>query len=101
MQTQNYDLFNQPTFDVSRGRGNEVSKEMNALIQPHKENDRNIILNLINGKLSTNDISKILKKPINKISGRFTELKAKNLIQKKGVKKSGNSTFTVYEKVNM
>jgi predicted transcriptional regulator len=73
---------------------------MNTLIQPHKEKDRDIILKLINGKLSTNDISKILKKPINKISGRFTELKAKNLIQKKGVKKSGNSSFTIYEKVN-
>ena len=91
-----YDLFSQP--DISHGRCNEVSKEMNQVIAPHKENDRNAILSLIDGVNSTMDIATILDKPINKISGRFTELKAKGLIEAVGTKQVGRSKFTIYKK---
>ena len=94
-----YDLFTQPHYDISHGRCNEVSKEMNQVIAPHKENDRNAILSLIDGMNSTMDIATILDKPINKISGRFTELKANGLIESVGVKQVGRSKFTIYKKI--
>lgn len=90
------DLFSQPHYDISHGRCNEVSKEMNQVVS--KENDRNAILRLIDGMNSTMDIATILDKPINKVSGRFTELKAKGLIEAVGVKQEGRSKFTIYKK---
>lgn len=47
---------------------------------------------------STMDKATILDKPINKVSGRFTELKAKGLIEAVGVKQEGRSKFTIYKK---
>ena len=91
-----YDLFTQPHYDISKGKSNEVSKEMNQVV--HKENDRNAILSLIDGMNSTMDIATILDKPINKISGRFSELKAKGLIESVGTKQVGKSKFTIYKK---
>jgi len=98
-KTINMELFTQPHYDISHGRYNEVSKEMNQVVAPHKENDRNAILSLIDGMNSTMDIATILDKPINKISGRFTELKAKGLIESVGTKQVGRSKFTIYKKI--
>ena len=91
------DLFTQPHYDISHVKSNELYKEMNQVIAPHKENDRNAILSLIDGVNSTMDIATILDKPINKISGRFTELKAKGLIEAVGTKQVGRSKFTIYK----
>ncbi len=90
-------LFSQPHYDISKGKSNEVSKEMNQVVR--KENDRNAILSLIDGMNSTMDIATILDKPINKVSGRFSELKAKGLIESVGVKQVGRSKFTIYKKI--
>lgn len=91
------DLFTQQHYDISKGKSNEVSKEMNQVVR--KENDRNMILSHIDGINSTMDIATILDKPINKISGRFTELKAKGLIESVGTKQLGRSKFTIYKKL--
>ena len=90
-----YDLFSQNYYDISKGKSNEVSKEMNQVVR--KENDRNAILSLIDGMNSTMDIATILDKPINKVSGRFSELKAKGLIEAVGTKQVGRSKFTIYK----
>ncbi len=90
-------------FDISRGRDNEVSKEMKLLIYStgSEDKDKERVYNLIDGKRSTQDIADILGKPINKISGRFTQLKLEKrirFVQKIGC---GHSKFSIYEKTNV
>lgn len=83
--------------DFSRGRENEVSKQMNKVNSKVRENDLSIVLGLIDGKKCTLEIAEIMNKPINKISGRFTQLKAMNRIKPIGTKKINQSKFTIYE----
>mgnify|MGYP006921329635 CR=1 FL=1 len=82
--------------DLSRGNKNAISKE--AFSKVDKEADRQKVLSLIDGNLCTFEIAEILKKPIHKISGRFTWLKSQGLIMLKGYKIINNSKYSVYEK---
>ena len=83
--------------DISRGRENSISKEMNLVV--NKTKDIESVLSLIDGIRSTFEIANLLNKPIHKISGRFTELKKFGKIQQKGSIKIENSKYSVYEKI--
>ena len=83
--------------DFSRGSENEISKEMNKVNTRVRFNDCQIILSLIDGKKCTMEIAEIMGKPINKISGRFTQLKAMNRIKPIDTKQINQSKFTIYE----
>ena len=91
-------MVKQIELDFSRGRENEVSKEMNAVNNLVREKDIETVLSLIDGIRCTMEIADIMGKPINKISGRFTQLKALNKIRAIGVKKINNSKFTIYDR---
>lgn len=85
--------------DFSRGRENALSKQMNDVNNKVRANDCDRVLSLIDGIRCTQDIADIMDKPINKISGRFTQLKAMNLIKAIGTKSINNSKFTIYEQI--
>ena len=83
--------------DLSRGRNNVISAEMFEKVDTQK--GRQQVFELIDGFLSTTEIAQKLGKPINKISGRFTELKKNGIIRYVGKKPFLGSSFSVYEKV--
>lgn len=56
------------------------------------------VLNEVDGKRSTIEIANILRVPIHTISGRFSELKAKQKIYQTSSKKIGNKHYAVYSK---
>jgi len=89
-------MYEQVEKDLSRGKKNAISQE--AFEKVDKEADRQKVLSLIDGELCTFEIAEILKKPIHKISGRFTWLKSQGLIMLKGSKTIQNSKYSVYEK---
>ncbi|WP_312306463.1 hypothetical protein [Chryseobacterium sp.] len=84
--------------DYSRGRDNANSKlafKQAKVIIP-KMQDR--VLNEVDGIKSTLDIANILGVPIHTISGRFSELKAKQKIFQTSSKKIGSKSYAVYTK---
>lgn len=56
------------------------------------------VLNEVDGIKSTLDIANILGVPIHTISGRFSELKAKQKIYQTAIKKIGSKSYAVYSK---
>jgi hypothetical protein len=80
-------------YDISRGRNNDLSKIANQKI--NKVKGRELVLNLIDGNRSTKDITSYLQTDINKISGRFTELKKLELIEFSHSKEG----FSVYKQI--
>jgi hypothetical protein len=89
-------MVKQIEIDFSRGRENELSKEMNAVNNQVRQKDLETVYSLIDGIRCTSEIADIMGKPINKISGRFTQLKALNRIKPIGSKQINNSKFTIY-----
>lgn len=84
--------------DYSRGRNNENSK---AAFETIKEKIPAMwikVYNLIDGIRSTLEIANILGVPIHVISGRFSELKAKNKIYQTSSTKIGGKSYAVYSK---
>ncbi|MCC3214988.1 hypothetical protein LIV57_06860 [Chryseobacterium sp. X308] len=84
--------------DYSRGRNNANSKlafQQVKVIIP-KMQDR--VLNEVDGIKSTIEIATILGVPIHTISGRFSELKAKQKIYQTSSKKIGSKSYAVYSK---
>lgn len=84
--------------DYSRGRNNANSKLAfkQAKVTIPKMQDR--VLNEVDGIKSTLDIANILGVPIHTISGRFSELKAKQKIFQTSSKKIGSKSYAVYSK---
>ncbi len=84
--------------DYSRGRDNSNSKLafQQAKVTIPKMQDR--VLNEVDGIKSTLDIAKILGVLIHTISGRFSELKAKQKIYQTSSKKIGSKSYAVYSK---
>ena len=68
------DHFN---IDLSKGKHNPLSKEAFKKVSKGQKWE---VLRLIDGQRNTKEIAEIMGKEIHKISGRFTELKALNLI---------------------
>lgn len=87
--------------DLSRGRNNENSIVAFQKVKVTRESMWMKILKLVDGLKSTYEIANDLGLPIHKISGRFTELKAKHLIIQTGTKKIGNSQFAVFTKTSI
>lgn len=85
--------------DLSHGRHNANSKRQYAKIKQSNVATRMKVLELIDGFRCTKEIAEILKKEIHKISGRFSELKTLELIEKKAIKMYKNSDYTVYQKI--
>lgn len=84
--------------DYSRGRNNTNSK---LAFQQVKETIPKMwekVLNEVDGIKSTLDIANILGVPIHTISGRFSELKAKQKIYQTAIKKIGSKSYAVYSK---
>lgn len=84
--------------DYSRGRDNANSKlafQQVKVIIP-KMQDR--VLNEVDGIKSTIEIANLLGVPIHTISGRFSELKAKQKIYQTSSKKLGRTSYAVYTK---
>ncbi|WFB67033.1 hypothetical protein [Chryseobacterium sp. WX] len=84
--------------DYSRGRNNANSKLVfqQAKVTIPKMQDR--VLNEVDGISSTLDIANKLGVEIHKISGRFSELKAKQKIYQTSSKKIGGKSYAVYSK---
>ncbi|CEJ71300.1 hypothetical protein BN1195_03645 [Chryseobacterium oranimense G311] len=87
--------------DLSRGRNNENSIVAFQKVKVTRESMWMKILKLVDGLKSTYEIANDLDLPIHKISGRFSELKAKHLIIQTGTKRIGNSQFAVFTKTSI
>ena len=97
MNTQ-LDIFNE--IDLSRGRHNENSIIAHERLKPFKVNMRKQVEKCVNGHRCTMEIAEMLDKPLHKISGRFTALKATGVIMETARKTYKGSTYTVYSKTN-
>lgn len=84
--------------DYSRGRNNANSKLAFQQVKEAIPKMWEKVLNVVDGKRSTLDIANILGVPIHTISGRFSELKAKNKIYQTSSKKIGSKSYAVYAK---
>ena len=67
-------------------------------MKPHKKNQRQEVLGLIDGFKCTMEIAELMGVPLHKISGRFTELKAAVEIVAISRKEYNDSNYTVYKK---
>lgn len=86
--------------DYSRGRNNENSQHSFGLIKGVVESGRLQVLKHVDGIKSTIEIAEEMGLPLHKISGRFSELKAKQKIFQVATRKIGRSRFAVYQKIN-
>lgn len=84
--------------DYSRGRDNANSKLAFQQVKVTIPKMQDRVLNEIDGIKSTLDIANILGVPIHTISGRFSELKAKQKIYQTSSKKIGRKSYAVYTK---
>ena len=87
----------EPT-DYSRGRNNENSKLAFKKVTETIPKMWELVYNLVDGKNSTIDIAGLLGVPIHTISGRFSELKAKQKIYQSSSKKIASKSYAVYSK---
>lgn len=87
--------------DYSRGRQNSNSQQAFNIIGGSLDSMRAKVLDQIDGVKSTQEIAEAIGVPLHKVSGRFSELKAKNKIYQITNKKIGNSHFAVYKKTNI
>ncbi|WP_284464852.1 hypothetical protein [Chryseobacterium sp.] len=87
----------EPT-DYSRGRNNTNSKLAFTKVTETIPKMWELVYNLVDGKNSTIDIAGLLGVPIHTISGRFSELKAKQKIYQTSSKKIGSKSYAVYSK---
>lgn len=84
--------------DYSRGRNNANSKLAFQLAKVTIPKMQERVLNEVDGISSTIDIANKLGVPIHTISGRFSELKAKQKIYQTSSKKIGSKSYAVYTK---
>ncbi|WP_145953282.1 hypothetical protein [Chryseobacterium indologenes] len=84
--------------DYSRGRNNANSKLAFQQVKVTIPTMQQQVYELVDGINSTLDIANILGVPIHKISGRFSELKAKQKIFQTSSKKHGHTSYAVYTK---
>lgn len=84
--------------DYSRGRDNTNSKLAFQQIKVTIPKMQDRVLNEVDGIRSTIEIANILGVPIHTISGRFSELKAKQKIFQTSSKKIGSKSYAVYSK---
>lgn len=84
--------------DYSRGRNNANSKLAFQKVKVTIPKMWEKVYELVDGNNSTLDIANILGVPIHTISGRFSELKAKQLIYQTSSKKHGRTSYAVYTK---
>lgn len=84
--------------DYSRGRNNANSKLAFKQVKVTIPKMQDRVLNEVDGIKSTIEIANILGVPIHTISGRFSELKAKQKIFQTASKKIGRTSYAVYTK---
>ncbi|WP_294288495.1 hypothetical protein [uncultured Chryseobacterium sp.] len=87
--------------DYSRGRNNANAQQAFSIIAGSVDSMRQKVLDQIDGLKSTQEIAEVIGVPLHKVSGRFSELKAKNKIIQITSKKIGNSHFAVFSKNNI
>ena len=82
--------------DLSRGKGNHVSKQVFDDRKATFKGDKFRIMQIIDGNICTKEIANKMKKDLSQISGRFTWLKINGYIfEDKQVIFNGNP-YTVY-----
>lgn len=87
--------------NINRHGGNKQSNKANVKVAPHKQNWRSKILGLMSyreslGKTTTlKDACIAFGKERGQISGRFTELKAKELIEPNGKEREGFAEYVI------
>ena len=87
-------IFNEHfNIDLSKGKHNQLSKEAFKKVRKGQKWE---VLRLIDGQTSTKEIADKLNKPIHSISGRFTELKALELIEFSHEKEG----YSVYKEIH-
>ena len=84
--------------DYSRGRNNTNSKLAFNTIKNTVESNRIAVYNKVDGIKTTLDIATELGVPLHYVSGRFSELKAKQKIFQTSSKKIGSKSYAVYTK---
>lgn len=84
--------------DYSRGRENANSKLAFQQVKVTIPKMQDRVLNEVDGISSTLDIANKLGVPIHTISGRFSELKAKQKIFQTSSKKISSKSYAVYSK---
>lgn len=84
--------------DYSRGRNNANSKLAFEKIKNTVESNRITVYNKVDGVKSTLDIATEMGVSIHQVSGRFSELKAKQKIFQSSSKKIGSKSYAVYSK---
>ena len=84
--------------DYSRGRNNTNSKLAFKKVKETIPKMWERVLNEVDGKRSTIEIANLLRVPIHTISGRFSELKAKQKIFQSSSTKIGSKSYAVYSK---
>ncbi|KAA2223000.1 hypothetical protein [Chryseobacterium sediminis] len=84
--------------DYSRGRNNANSKLAFKQAKVTIPKMQHKVYELVDGINSTIEIANILGVPIHTISGRFSELKAKQKIFQSSSKKIGSKSYAVYTK---
>lgn len=84
--------------DYSRGRDNANSKLAFKQVKVTIPKMQDRVLNEVDGIKSTIEIANILGVPIHTISGRFSELKAKQKIFQTSSIKIGSKSYAVYTK---
>lgn len=84
--------------DYSRGRNNANSKLAFTKIKETIPSMWQKVLNEVDGISSTLDIANKLGVQIHTISGRFSELRAKQKIYQTSSKKIGSKSYAVYTK---
>ncbi|WP_343680039.1 hypothetical protein [Chryseobacterium arthrosphaerae] len=84
--------------DYSRGRNNANSKLAFTKVKESIPKMWEKVYGLVDGIRSTLEIAIILGVPIHTISGRFSELKAKQKIFQTSSKKIGSKSYAVYTK---
>lgn len=84
--------------DYSRGRNNENSKLAFEKIKNNVESNRITVYKKVDGVKSTLDIATEMGVSIHQISGRFSELRAKQKIYQTSSKKIGSKSYAVYSK---
>jgi len=80
---------------INRHGGNTHSEIANNTVL--KEKDRQVIYDLIvkNKTLTSKEAARMMNKQLNQISGRFTELKASEIIEETGETREGCAVYRI------
>lgn len=96
------DLFSQPSYDISKGRNTEPSKEAYAMVDRVGQREKILAVMRSTGRSICNrELSEILGWQISDVSGRTSEMKKDGIIYEECKKQyKGKSVFHYLIKTN-